>query len=77
MQQALEESSVQFGYTLHDLNFACPTITFLDPEGRYCGGVTDVRVCQACVNAQRATLGDVNIASWRERHAARRRAMTA
>ncbi len=47
--QALEESSVPFGYTLHDLNFACPTITFLDPEGRYCGGVTDVRICQACV----------------------------
>ena len=70
LQQALEESSVPFGYTLHDLNFACPTITFLDPEGRYCGGVTDVRICQACVNAQRATLGDVNIASWRERHAA-------
>ena len=32
---ALSELSIPYGYTVHDLNFACPTITFLDAtEGR-------------------------------------------
>ena len=69
LMQALEHAGVPFGYTLHDLNFACPTITFLDAEGRYCGGVTDRRACQACVDAQPPFAG-VNVTSWRERHAA-------
>ena len=69
LARALGEGRIPFGYTLHDLNFACPTITFLDPSGRYCGGVTDPRTCQACVQAQPA-YADVDIVSWRERHAA-------
>jgi GT2 family glycosyltransferase/glycosyltransferase involved in cell wall biosynthesis len=67
--EALDDSGIPFGYTLHDLNFACPTITFLDPAGRYCGGVTDARTCQACVDAQPA-FADVDIATWRARHGA-------
>ena len=67
LMEALEGNAIPFGYTLHDLNFACPTITFLDPEGRYCGGVTDRRICQACVNAQ-PVFGPVEVSSWRERH---------
>ena len=50
--EAMAQTSLPYGYTLHDLNFACPTITFLDPRARYCGGVTDARTCQACVDAQ-------------------------
>ena len=69
LMQALERASVPFGYTLHDLNFACPTITFINAEGRYCGGITDRRACQACVDAQPPIAG-VNVATWRERHAA-------
>jgi len=69
LMQALADLDIPFGYTLHDLNFACPTITFLDAEGRYCGGVTDRRACQACVAAQPAFAG-IDIASWRETHAA-------
>ena len=68
VMQALEDNALPFGYTLHDLNFACPAITFLGPDGRFCGGVTDVAVCQACVNAQ-PVLGEVDVGSWRERHA--------
>ena len=66
---ALSASPVPFGYTLHDLNFACPTITFLDAQGRYCGGETDARVCQRCVNAQPAYV-HVDVAAWRAAHAA-------
>ena len=67
--EALEDSGIPFGYTLHDLNFACPTITFLDAGGRYCGGVTDARTCQACVAAQPAFAG-VDVEAWRARHGA-------
>jgi hypothetical protein len=30
---------------VHDLNFACPTITFLNARHSYCGAVTDATVC--------------------------------
>lgn len=65
---ALSDGTLAFGYTLHDLNFACPTITFLDPQGRYCGGVTDAVACQACVQAQPAFRG-IDVDGWRHRHA--------
>ncbi len=67
--EALTEVDIPFGYTLHDLNFACPTITFLDAQGRYCGGVTDRRACQACLGAQTAFAG-IDVSAWRESHAA-------
>jgi GT2 family glycosyltransferase/glycosyltransferase involved in cell wall biosynthesis len=66
---ALESLSVPYGYTVHDLNFACPTITFLDPRERYCGAVTDAASCDACLAAQ-PPLAAVDIGSWRERHGA-------
>ena len=43
MLSALAELRVPYGYTVHDLNFACPTITFLDADGMYCGAQTDAR----------------------------------
>ena len=67
LQQALAGRDIPFGYTLHDVNFACPTITFLTQHGRYCGGETRVAVCQRCLDAQPPFAG-VDIAKWRERH---------
>jgi GT2 family glycosyltransferase/glycosyltransferase involved in cell wall biosynthesis len=67
--EALEHSRVPYGYTLHDLNFACPTITFLDASGRYCGGVTDAATCQRCLDAQ-PSVAHIDVRSWRSRHAA-------
>ena len=64
---ALADLPVPFGYTVHDLNFACPTITFLAADGMYCGGVTDVAACTRCLRAQPPFAG-VDIATWRERH---------
>jgi glycosyltransferase involved in cell wall biosynthesis len=54
---------------VHDLNFACPTITFLDARHRYCGAVTDTRVCTACLAAQPEFAG-VDIDAWRAKHRA-------
>ena len=64
---ALEDLGVPYGYTVHDLNFACPTITFLGTDQMFCGGVTDTTVCNRCLGAQPA-YADVDIARWRERH---------
>ena len=64
---ALSELSIPYGYTVHDLNFACPTITFLDAQSKYCYAITDANACQACLAAQRE-FADVDIVAWRERH---------
>jgi glycosyltransferase involved in cell wall biosynthesis len=66
---ALAEFALPYGYTVHDLNFACPTITFLDPGERYCGAITDLETCSNCLAAQPG-LAQVGIGSWRERHRA-------
>ena len=56
---ALAALRVPYGYTVHDLNFACPTILFLGVDGSYCGQVTDpgrlpgVPARAACVRASR------------------------
>jgi GT2 family glycosyltransferase/glycosyltransferase involved in cell wall biosynthesis len=66
---ALAETELPYGYTVHDLNFACPTITFLNAEQVYCGAVTDATVCAACLAAQPA-FADVDIEAWRAKHRA-------
>ncbi len=66
---ALAAVGIPYGYTVHDLNFACPTITFLNPEQTYCGAVTDVATCRACLAAQ-SELAHVDIERWRAKHRA-------
>lgn len=65
--EALSESGVRYGYTVHDLGLACPTITLLDADGRYCGGETDVAKCRSCLSAQSA-YSAIDIGSWRRQH---------
>ena len=69
LQAAMADLDVPYGYTVHDLNFACPTITFLAADGLYCGGVTDNAVCSRCLAAQPAFDG-FDIGEWRSRHGA-------
>ena len=66
---ALAETELPYGYTVHDLNFACPTITFLNAEQNYCGAVTDAAVCGACLAAQPEFAG-IDIEAWRAKHRA-------
>ena len=68
LQQALPQLGVPYVYTVHDLNFACPTITLHRPDGFFCGGVTDAAVCNACLAAQPG-FHDIDIVLWREAHA--------
>ncbi len=64
---ALESLPVPYGYTVHDLNFACPTITFLGTDGMYCGAPIDPAVCARCLAAQPA-FDRIDIVAWRDRH---------
>lgn len=66
---ALEALSIPYGCTLHDLNFACPTITFLGVDGMYCGAQTDPATCTRCLAAQPPFAG-IDIVAWRARHRA-------
>ncbi|MEO5764593.1 MAG: glycosyltransferase [Casimicrobiaceae bacterium] len=66
---AMTALGLPYGYTVHDLNFACPTITFLAADGMYCGGVTDAAVCGRCLAAQPA-FDTIAIEAWRARHGA-------
>ena len=68
LQEAMPRLGIPYGYTVHDLNFACPTVTLTRADGYFCGGVTDTVACSACLAEQR--LGAVDIARWRDRHAA-------
>jgi GT2 family glycosyltransferase/glycosyltransferase involved in cell wall biosynthesis len=66
---ALTNLGIPYGYTVHDLDFACPTITLLDARGRYCGAVTERSACQSCLAAQDAYAA-VDIGEWRRKHGA-------
>ncbi len=66
---ALPELGVPYGYTVHDLNFACPTITFHRPDGSFCGLETDEVACRACLAAQPEGDG-IDIVRYRARHRA-------
>ena len=67
LQDAMPRLGIPYGYTVHDLNFACPTVTLTRADGYFCGGVTDAAACTSCLAEQR--LGAVDIARWRDRHA--------
>jgi GT2 family glycosyltransferase len=64
---AMTATPLPFGYTVHDVNFACPTITFLDASGRFCGAVTDPATCRDCLARQR-DFDTIDIVDWRARH---------
>lgn len=64
---AMAETPLPFGYTVHDVNFGCPTITFLDAAGHFCGVVTDPATCRACLARQR-DFSAIDIVDWRARH---------
>lgn len=67
--ETLPKLGIPYGYTVHDLSFGCPTITFLDPKTRYCGGQTDDTVCARCL-AQQPDFAHIDITYWRAQHRA-------
>jgi GT2 family glycosyltransferase/glycosyltransferase involved in cell wall biosynthesis len=69
LAEALAVLGIAYGYTVHDLIFACPTTTLLNADHRYCGAVTDPVVCNTCLSTQPAFAG-IDIVPWRASRAA-------
>ena len=67
--EALAALDIPYGYTIHDFNFACPTILFLGVDGMYCGAQTDPSFCAHCLAAQ-PPFAEIDIVAWRTRHRA-------
>lgn len=65
---AMPKLRVPYGCTVHDLNFACPTITLHRADGFFCGAITDADSCRSCLSGQRG-FEAIDIARWRKRHA--------
>ena len=65
--EALATLDLPYGYTVHDFNFACPTILFLGTDRMYCGAQTDAGFCTRCLAAQPSFAG-IDIVAWRTRH---------
>ncbi|OGT03406.1 MAG: hypothetical protein A3F73_12575 [Gallionellales bacterium RIFCSPLOWO2_12_FULL_59_22] len=65
--EAFNALSIPYGFTVHDLYMACPTVNLLGPDGDYCGAQTDLEHCSRCLAAQPDFAG-IDIAAWREAH---------
>ncbi|MEP6609983.1 MAG: glycosyltransferase, partial [Burkholderiaceae bacterium] len=66
---ALAGAGIPYGVTVHDFHLACPTITLMNANDRFCGGETDADVCRRCL-AEQSGLRDVDVIGWRRDHAA-------
>jgi O-antigen biosynthesis protein len=62
---ALAQTQIPYRVTLHDFYFACPAVHLLKGDNTYCGGQTDVEVCQRCVD-NHPLVPKVKVAAWRE-----------
>lgn len=67
LASALLDSRIPFGFTIHDLQMACPAITLQRADGTYCGGETDAANCQACLREHGAPVAQ-DVIQWRRRH---------
>ena len=65
---ALANAGMPYGVTVHDFHLACPTITLMNGNDRFCGGETDPDACRRCL-AEQPGLRDVDLDGWRRDHA--------
>ncbi|WP_231910526.1 glycosyltransferase [Candidatus Nitrosoglobus terrae] len=64
---AFSQTHIPYGFSIHDFFLACPSVNFLDGNGHYCGGVTEVTQCQKCLDEQVSFAG-MRIKQWRLQH---------
>ncbi len=63
----LEDASVPYCYTAHDMYVPCPTVYLINGEGNYCNATTDNALCRQCLSKCNG-LEEVDIDRWRERY---------
>jgi GT2 family glycosyltransferase/glycosyltransferase involved in cell wall biosynthesis len=62
---ALAQTNIPYRVTLHDFYFPCPAVHLLKGDNTYCGGQTDVEVCQRCIDSH-PLAPRVKVAAWRD-----------
>lgn len=65
--EAFRQTSLPYGFSVHDFFLACPTINLLDGKGNYCNAVTDIDQCQRCLEGQ-PDFSAIDIEKWRQQH---------
>jgi O-antigen biosynthesis protein len=63
----LEEASIPYRYSVHDMYLACPTVYLIDSKGDYCHATTDHAACHACLSKIDG-LQDTDVPLWRQRY---------
>ena len=64
---ALARAGLPYGVTIHDFHLACPTITLMDVNDRFCGGEVNPDACAKCLATQPG-LREIPIVDWRTTH---------
>jgi len=65
--QVLEEASVPYCYSVHDMYLPCPTVYLINSEGKYCDATTDHALCRQCLS-KFSGLKDTDVSRWRARY---------
>ena len=58
MLRMIEEASIPFRYSVHDMYLACPTVYLINGAGEYCQATTDPAACRACLSKIRVRCGE-------------------
>ncbi len=66
---ALKETAIPYIVTLHDFYYGCATVHLMRGDDTYCGGQTDLSVCQRCVD-NNPSAPPRNVVEWRTQNAA-------
>jgi len=65
--QLLQEASIPYCYSVHDMYLACPTVYLIDSDREYCNATTDSTICRRCLS-RIDDLEHIDIERWRARY---------
>jgi O-antigen biosynthesis protein len=65
--QLLQDASIPYCYSVHDMYLACPTVYLIDSVGEYCNATTDNTICRRCLSKIDG-LEHIDIERWRARY---------
>ncbi|MEI7028258.1 glycosyltransferase [Paenibacillus sp. y28] len=73
LMQFIQNSGLKYTYFVHDYFAVCPSYNLINDKEIYCHGVTDISICQKCIQNNLVTepwinmrAKDIDIQKWRE-----------
>ena len=63
----LDQASVPYCYSVHDMYLPCPTVYLINSAGEYCNATTDNALCRECLS-KCSGLPDTDVDRWRARY---------